>query len=214
MRTIVFGDAHGCIEQINNLMEKIGVTSQDRIISLGDLVDRGPDSPGCIEFAMRHESIMGNHEYKHVRFRQGILRKLSPSQIGAREQFLQTGKDYDAAIDFMEQLPFYLELPEAILVHAGLEYGIPMQEQDRIVLVGGMSKRHICGIDEGTNLPYWCAQYPKTAKPVLFGHLSIPGGIPRQENLFPLDTGCCRGEFLTALTLPDFRIYQVPGWKR
>lgn len=211
---IVFGDAHGCIEQILELMDLIGPSQGDRVISIGDFIDRGPDSPACLAFVRKHESIIGNHEYKHVRFRQGILKALSPSQMQARAQFERLGKDcYNAAVDFMETLPFYLDLPSATIVHAGLEYGIPMTEQDRIVLVGGMSKRHICGINPQTDLPFWCARYPRNAKPVIFGHLSIKGNIPRNGNLFPLDTGCCAGGKLTAVTLPDFRIYQVPGWK-
>ena len=155
---------------------------------------------------------MGNHEYKHVRFRQGVLKALSPSQIQARGQF-RSEKEYGAAVDFMATLPFYIDLPEATIVHAGLEYGIPMAEQDRIVLVGGMSKHHICGIDPKTGMPFWCANYPRDAKSVIFGHLSIGGNIPRNENLFPIDTGCCAGGKLTAVTIPDFRIYQVPGWQ-
>jgi len=215
LQTIVFGDAHGCFEQILELMQKIGPSQNDRIISLGDFVDRGPDSPGCLEFVKKHESIMGNHEYKHVRFRHRILKELSPSQIGTREQFLNRGLDYETAVDFMETLPFYLEFPEAVLVHAGLEYGIPMEEQNRIVLVGGASKRRICGIDPKTGVPFWCLHYPQSAKPVIYGHLKNKvESIPHRENLFPLDTGCCAGGKLTAVTLPDFRLYQVPGWKK
>lgn len=211
MKTVVFGDAHGCLQQILDLMDKIGPATDDRIISLGDFVDRGPDSPGCLEFVKKHESTMGNHEYKHVRFRQGILKNLSPSQIGTRDQFISRGLDYDAAVSFMETLPFFMNLPEAILVHAGLEPFIPLELQNPIVLVGGMSKREICGIDKVTGLPHWCAWHPKDAKPILFGHLRIEGDIPLNGNLFPLDTGCCAGGKLTAVTLPDFRIYSVPG---
>jgi serine/threonine protein phosphatase 1 len=211
LKTIVVGDVHGCYTQLMDLMNLIGVNADDRIILLGDFVDRGPDSPACLEFAKRHEAIMGNHEYKHVRFRNGILKQLSPSQIQARQQYVDRGLDYDAAVDFMENLPFYMDLPEAVLVHAGLRYGIPMPKQDPRVLVGGMSQKQFCGIDPATGYPFWCATYPKDAKPVLFGHLTIRGKIPRQENLFPLDTGCCHGNMLSAITLPDFNIYQVPG---
>lgn len=213
-RIIVFGDAHGCIRQILELMDRIGPSENDRIISLGDFTGRGPESPACVDFVREHEGIMGNHEYKHVRFKHGILKRLSPSQIQTQEQFRTAGKDYDAAVKFMETLPFFIELPEAILVHAGLEYGIPMERQNRIVMVGGMSQRHICGIDPKTGFPFWCERYPQDAKPVIFGHLKVGGnGFPRRKNLFPLDTGCCGGGFLTAVILPDFQIFQVAGYK-
>lgn len=214
MRTIVIGDVHGCIEQLHGLLDKMSPTREDRIILLGDFVDRGPNSPACLDFAREHEAIIGNHEYKHVRYRDGILRGLSPSQIEAKIQFQKMNKDYDAAVEFMAGLPFYIELPEAVLVHAGVEYGVPMVQQNRIVLVGGMSMRHICGINPATGLPYWCADYPKDAKPVIFGHLKIKGEIPINGNLFPIDTGCCAGGQLTAIVIPEFKVYQVPGWKR
>ncbi len=207
-KTIVIGDVHGYLQPLQALLDKIGPSADDEIISLGDIVDRGPNSPECLDFFRKHKAIMGNHEYKHVRFRNGILPALSRSQVGAREQFWQRG-DYDAAVDYMESLPFYIDRPDAVMVHAGMQYGIPMDKQDPRVLVGGMSQKHICGIDPRTQLPYWCARYPKTAKPILFGHLTVK--VPTQENLFSLDTGCCHGGTLTALTLPDFRLYQVPA---
>ncbi len=211
MRQVVIGDVHGCYTQLMDLLAKVGVNSDDEIILLGDMVDRGPDSPGCLDFAKRNKAIMGNHGYKHIRFRKGILKSLSRSQIGARQQYLDRGLDYNAAVDYMETLPFYMDLPSALLVHAGLWYGLPLDRQDPRVLVGGMSQRHICGINPHTGYPFWCKYYPKDAKPILFGHLTIHGLVSRQENIFPLDTGCCAGGKLTALTLPDFTLYQVPG---
>jgi serine/threonine protein phosphatase 1 len=195
------------MQQIRELMDAVGATDEDRIISIGDFIDRGPDSPGCTMFAMEHEALMGNHEFKHVR---GIM---SRSQVGARGQFTDSLLSYEAAVAYMDTLPFYLELPEAILVHAGLEYGIPMAQQNKFVLVGGMSQRRICGIDKATGLPYWCGRYPKDAKPVIFGHLSMGAGLPVNGNLYPIDTGCVAGRKLTAVTLPDFKAYQVPGWR-
>lgn len=211
-RTIVFGDVHGCSHELFRLMDAMGFSDGDRVISLGDFVDRGPNSPACTAFVMRHESIMGNHEYKHVR---GIL---SESQRDAKDQFdtfgVEMGLPYEVAVDFMATLPFYLELDEAILVHGGLEHGIPLDHQDPLVLVGGMSRRHICGVDPESGLPYWCARYPRNEKPVIFGHVKSGDGIPSRGNLYPIDTGCVAGGPLTGMSLPDFTVYQVPGRSR
>ena len=208
-RAYVFGDVHGCYRELVRLMDRIGPDPDDRVISVGDFVDRGPNSPACTAFVMHRESVMGNHEYKHVR---GIM---SPAQLEARAQFHEFGEpmgvSYVSAVNFMAGLPFYLELDDAIIVHGGLEHGIPMDAQDPLVLVGGMSRRAICGIDEKTNLPYWCDRYPRTAKPVVFGHLRAGSGLPSRDNLFPLDTGCVAGGSLTAVSIPDFRVYQVRG---
>lgn len=218
MRTIVYGDLHGCIEPLWRLLDLIGPARSDQIISIGDFVDRGPDSPACVDFVRKHKAIMGNHEYRHVRVLRGIIKKLGKTQRATRRQFEEQGRDYNEAVEFMERLPFFMELPEAILVHAAVEcsldQGIPLAEQDRIVLIGGRSRGYICDVDRSTGLPFWCARYPKSAKPVIFGHLTMPGGVRCRENLFGIDTGCIRGEKLTAVTLPDFHIYQVPGYRK
>lgn len=49
-RTIVFGDIHGCYDEFMQLQEQIGVTDDDLVISLGDIVDRGAKSVELFEY--------------------------------------------------------------------------------------------------------------------------------------------------------------------
>jgi len=96
----------------------------DRIIALGDIVDRGPDSPAVLDFFRTHpnaSSIMGNHERKHLLSFRGEIQP-ARSQVLARRQFTETL--YPDAVAFMAGLPTFMELPEAILVHGFLEPGI------------------------------------------------------------------------------------------
>ena len=68
MRTIAIGDIHGCLTSLRALVTHAGITPDDTIVTLGDYVDRGPDSRGVIDFLLRlrrdHNviSLMGNHE--------------------------------------------------------------------------------------------------------------------------------------------------------
>jgi bis(5'-nucleosyl)-tetraphosphatase (symmetrical) len=75
--TAVIGDIHGCLDEFDELRKKIGlVKGTDRVVLLGDLIDRGPDSVGVVRRAMEmnDECILGNHEEKHLRFPEGVLR--------------------------------------------------------------------------------------------------------------------------------------------
>ena len=53
-RTIVIGDLHGCHDEALDLLDALHVTSSDRVIFAGDLVDRGPKPRECVELAMKH----------------------------------------------------------------------------------------------------------------------------------------------------------------
>ena len=209
---VVIGDIHGCFDELMELLSVIGVSKSDEIISLGDIVDRGPASDKVVDFFMRAENskvLMGNHERKH--YRHSIGRSpIGKSQLLAIEQFKRAGMDYGKILEFFKNLPLYMELPEAVLVHAGLMYGIPLEKQYEKILTGaGFQKENEIG-DSG--LPRWCESYPVEAKPVIFGHLSLRVSMP-YRNLWPLDTGCCRGGFLTAVTLPDWQVWRVKARK-
>lgn len=52
-RTIVVGDLHGCYDEAVELLDRLAVTSSDRVIFTGDVVDRGPKRRECVELAMR-----------------------------------------------------------------------------------------------------------------------------------------------------------------
>jgi predicted phosphodiesterase len=70
MQTLVIGDIHGCYDEFQELLNKAGLTEGDSIVSVGDCVDRGPETPAALRFFQEHPNallIMGNHERKHVR---------------------------------------------------------------------------------------------------------------------------------------------------
>src|SRR3989344_3910458 len=129
---VVIGDIHGCFDELMELLEKIGPGENDEIIALGDIVDRGPASDKVVNFFMNAKNartLMGNHERKHYRYSIGKS-PIHRSQLLAVEQFKKAGMDYNRILDFFKNLLLYIELPEAILAHAGLIYGIPLEQQE------------------------------------------------------------------------------------
>jgi len=137
MQTLVIGDIHGCYDEFQSLLDKAGLTDEDTIVSIGDCVDRGPDTPAVLRFFQEKpnaELIMGNHERKHVRADRHEV-KLARSQKISRIQF---GDTYPDALAFMSELPLYLDLPDALIVHGYFEPGLPLSRQRATVLCGTM----------------------------------------------------------------------------
>ena len=65
-RTIAIGDVHGCARELEKLLKKLKPQKSDRIIQLGDLINKGPDSHEAIRLAKAYDiqAIMGNHEMR------------------------------------------------------------------------------------------------------------------------------------------------------
>jgi len=209
-RKIVIGDIHGCYDELLALLEQIGPVSGDILIPAGDLIDRGPKSEQVMDFfASRPNTvaIMGNHERKHVR---GIL---SPGQEISRRQFAAR---YNQAREVMAAFPYFYEDNDVIVVHAALKRGLPMPAQPEEILCGTMAgERQLARLLK--NRP-WFEEY-RGEKPVIYGH-KVVGKTPRIHNgkTFGIDTGACHGGWLTAITVPEFKIYSVKAkenyWSR
>ncbi|MFE3056378.1 metallophosphoesterase family protein [Nocardia sp. NPDC059239] len=202
-RTVIIGDIHGCFDELLELLEKVELTEDDLLVSVGDLVDRGPKPHEVVSlFRERPNSVvvMGNHERKHVR---GIF---SYAQEITR---LQTGDGYADMVDWMRTLPYYFENEHVRVVHAGMVPGIPLADQRAEVLCGSTrGERELSALFPDS---VWHDHYTD-AKPIVFGH-HVTGNEPliRDDRILGLDTGACHGGTLTALSLPDFAIHSVPA---
>ena len=210
MKHLVIGDIHGCHSELMELIEAAGISAGDRIIALGDLIDRGPASRDVVEFFMsapNASSVLGNHESRHVRMSKSRQAPALEQHLTAR-QFDDAG--YARVIEYFESLPLYIELPEAILVHDGLGRGLPLRFRED-------------GDDEAASLIYG-ENYPGTAfprswyelydgdKPVIAGHINPGGGrapFIYKNRVYLIDTGCCYGRALTGVLLPDFKVISV-----
>src|SRR5689334_8305953 len=119
-RILVIGDIHGCYAELLELFDVAALASTDTVVSVGDLVDRGPEPAEVVRwFRARPGAVvlMGNHERKHVRS------VFSYSQDITRLQF---GTEYADAVAWMRGLPYYWESPELRVVHAALVPGVPL----------------------------------------------------------------------------------------
>jgi hypothetical protein len=208
MKTLIIGDIHGCFSELQELLDKAGIAVDDRIIALGDIVDRGPNSVQVLDFFSNHSSrlsLMGNHERKHIRGARHEVH-LALSQIISREEF---GAGYPQALEQMGRFSLFLDLSEAVLVHGYLEPGVPLEQQRDTVLCGTMSGDHY--LRSQYEQP-WYALY-NGDKPVIVGHHDhLRNGQPFiYQRVYCLDTSCVHGGTLTGLLLPEFKLVSVPS---
>jgi len=129
MRTIIIGDVHGCIDELRSLIKLVQPGTDDHVIFVGDLVHRGPDSPGVIRYVghwmrsvTRVTLVMGNHEEKHNRWRRNVALGRADKMSHVEEYPAIEAKldDHDRA--FMESAVLFHRMPEykAIVLHGGL----------------------------------------------------------------------------------------------
>jgi serine/threonine protein phosphatase 1 len=209
-RTIVIGDLHGCLDEAQELLARVGATSSDRIIFTGDLVDRGPQRRACVELAMRHESILGNHEEKHLQQRRRQDADLLPDHLETRREL---GPEH---LDYLATLPLFLRLPEhnAVVVHAGVLPGKRMEEQDPYHLLHAQcvrppGKKSFWPSKAPADHRFW-THYWKGPERVIFGHTVFDRPLVT-EHAVGIDTGCVYGRALTAVVLPTWELVSVPA---
>jgi hypothetical protein len=202
-RTVLVGDVHGCADELGDLLDLVGVGTDDRVVLLGDLVGRGPEPRRVIELvrAVRARAVRGNHEDRLLRWRatpraEPLSRSLRPLVTDPSQRL--GVEDWE----LLASLPLWLELPEhgILVVHAGLQPGLPLAEQPRQVLLHIRSLRPNGKADARRGRELWGKSYQGPPH-VVFGH-----NADREPQLHPwatgLDTGCVYGGRLTALVLP------------
>jgi predicted MPP superfamily phosphohydrolase len=129
-RYIIIGDVHGCLTELQALICRIAPRPDDTLVFLGDLVDKGPESPGVVRW-VRHLStryrlvlIEGNHEEKHRRWRHhmGLGSPVAHTMTGTQQIAAITQAMSAADIAFLETGRLYFRIPyyDALVVHAGV----------------------------------------------------------------------------------------------
>lgn len=114
MRTIIIGDVHGCSDALKNLLEKVKPTGADKIVMLGDLFDRGPDSYGVSEtvralakeFGERFVLLRGNHEDYLLAEKLTLSQRMVWSGVGRGatvRSFRQNGAHMEDARPFLQE---------------------------------------------------------------------------------------------------------------
>ncbi len=200
-RTIVFGDVHGCIRELEDLVGLARPAAGDMLVSVGDIIGKGPESRAVLDWAIATPNLMGvlgNHE---LRFLESWRRGETPREKSYDEDTVrQLGPRFDLYMRWLERWPLTLEDKSKVIVHAGFDPRMPLAGQDPRILC------NIRRLEDGTP---WYEQYT-LSRLVVFGHW-VRRSVLLRDNAIGLDTGCVYGGRLSALILPELRVISVPA---
>src|SRR3954471_17811608 len=230
----VIGDIHGCRTELETLLADLGyVVEYDderravgarhperrRVIFVGDLVDRGPDTPGVLRLAMGMVAagdafcVPGNHENKLLRAMRGRNVQITHGLAESLAQLDKESAEFRNEVEeFLDGLISHYVLDEGKLVvaHAGITERYIGRASGRVrsfCLYGDTT-----GETDEFGLPVrypWANDYRGNAV-VLYGHTPVP--TPEWiNNTLCLDTGCVFGGRLTALRYPERDLVSVPA---
>jgi serine/threonine protein phosphatase 1 len=221
MRCFVIGDIHGCVAELRYLIESLPADPGDRLVFLGDYVDRGPDSSAVVSYLLELKAtspcqfvfLKGNHEDMFLSYL-GL-----PGQYG--DMFLINGgrptlESYglriddpiesqlqripQSHIDFYQSLRNYYIAEPFLCVHAGIDPVKSLEEQTETDMLWIRNQF----IYRSHMLPYI----------VLFGHTPQNNVLYDLPYKVGLDTGLVYGNKLSCLETEEKMLYQISRGKK
>ncbi|MBR7831359.1 polynucleotide kinase-phosphatase [Actinospica sp. MGRD01-02] len=230
----VIGDVHGCRSELETLLTELGyrlvpdaegrpvdaVPPESRTaVFVGDLVDRGPDTPGVLRLVMGMVEaghalcVPGNHESKLVKALTGRKVQHRHGLAESLEQLSAESEEFRArVVEFCRGLVshYVLDGGRLVVAHAGLKEAYQGRASGRVRSFAMYGETTGETDEYGLPVRYpWAEEYRGSAM-VLYGH--TPTVEPEWvNNTLCLDTGCVFGGELTALRYPERAIVAVPA---
>lgn len=231
----IIGDIHGCLDELKELLIKLGYSIQvvaptdtnfgyevtapegRKVVFLGDLVDRGPDSPGVLRLMMSMVNarvaycVPGNHDLKLQKYLGGKNVQIRHGLEVTVQQLESETAEFKSIVEkFLYSLisHYVFDHGKLVVAHAGIKE----EMQGR----GSGAVRSFCLYGETTGeidefgLPVrynWAKEYRGKAK-VVYGHTPVPEAEWLNKTI-DIDTGCVFGGKLTALRYPEEELVSV-----
>ena len=206
-RTIAIGDIHGCSAALDGLLEALDVSSEDTVIVLGDVVDRGPDVRGvlerllALENACRLVAILGNHEAMMLEAIEHGHGFAAWTECGGAATLASYGNALsnvpDEHMEFLRRMRLTYEVETHFFIHANYVATLPLDRQP-------------------VSVALWEHLTHFVPPPHLSGKCAVVGHTPQQSgevldlgHIICLDTYCVGGGRLTAMSFPQRQLWQV-----
>jgi serine/threonine protein phosphatase 1 len=206
-RTIGIGDIHGCAAALNALITAIDPQPEDLIVTLGDYIDRGPDSRGVLDQVIalgrrcKLVPLVGNHEVMLLQALTVERTVLLWRQCGGDETLASYGGDLanipPEHLKFLTECRRYYETETHFFVHANYDANLPLDEQTDELLL-------------------WTHLRSRPPKPHVSGKIAVVGHTPQggrrildTPHLIGLDTCCYGNGCLSALELNTRQLWQA-----
>jgi serine/threonine protein phosphatase 1 len=210
MRLLTIGDIHGCHAALTALLQHVQPQPEDKLVFLGDYIDRGPASRAVVDALLQLEQIClpvflrGNHEAMVLEAREDEMKSNLWQSYGGLETLYSYGaayrQDWPVAIPaahwrFFENTTRFYENETHVFVHACLDPDLDMQEQPDWLLFWEFFEK---------------MQPHKSGKKVICGHTVQPSGQIADVGFAAcIDTGPATGGWLTCLDVISGKYWQA-----
>jgi len=185
----VISDIHGCLSTFKTLFEKLNITTNDQLFLLGDYIDRGTDSKGVIDYILEIQQtfqiypLRGNHEEDFLTINRFNFTKLVKQYKSKNINSLFDDEDEvdEKYLTFLNKLPYFIELENFILVHAGFNFKkyLPYENLDDMIWIRDFEYDTVLAKN----------------KTIIHGHTpytldEIKQKIDNKDFILPIDNGC------------------------
>ncbi len=230
-RRLFLGDVHGCLEELEALLERVAFDpSKDRLLPVGDLVNRGPDSLGALRLlrSLEAETVLGNHDLHFLK----RVRTGKPAKPLDTLEELLAAEDLEDLAGWLSSQPLLRDHGDLFQVHAGLSpawqdpqaaLGVNSNKPEPAVLPSDRSfavSARLClqggqlvKSPEHPGAAAWDSFYDPHrfgGRRVVFGHWA-ERGLVRHAGVRGLDTGCVWGGALTIWIAEEDRFVSEPA---
>lgn len=210
-RIIIYGDLHGCLDEFISLREKIKPLKSDKEIVIGDILDKGNYSNELLNYIQKHKilSIMGNHEYKYVRYKKH-QEKDNKNPIILDDNQLKIYKNLsEENFIYLNSLPFFIKIDNLTLVHAGITNKIQLEtaslkDLKKLLWITRLdtNQNPVSLSDENKSSKLWTEYYNGNQGFIIYGHHPFDK-VKYDKYSMGIDTGCVHGNKLTACIITN-----------
>lgn len=211
-RLIVYGDIHGCLDELITLRTKIAIQKEDIEVCTGDVITKGANSISILKYLRKNgiQSVLGNHEEIILRYIKHTLSKdtQNPMKLDRDQKNILKNLSYKD-IAFLASFPYFIQVDNYIIVHGGLENSMDLanltkRDKEKMIRLRYLdtNENFIPYGNENEESVFWSDIYDGCNGFVLFGHNKFKE--PKiSEHAIGLDTGCVYGNRLTAIVIEN-----------
>lgn len=208
-KLIIYGDIHGCYNELTSLRNKINPQKNDIEVCVGDIITKGKDSIKTLDYLIKHniKAVLGNHEDKLLRYlKHQKSNKKNPINLDTDEQNIidnLTGEH----IKYLKSLPLYLKFENITVVHGGVQNHFNLEKLSKREIQNVLRIRYldeegnfVVYGKENKNSVFWADIYDGNQGFIIYGHKRFKE-VKINKFAIGIDTGCVYGNKLSAIAI-------------